>query len=670
MRSERGPDPAELSTTELLEHGRDAVVRHAWVDGIEALVAADARQPLGAADLELLGSALWWAGRPDEAGEVLERAFEEHVGGGHKTEAALVALRLAYEAFRGLARPIAGGWVARAGHLLEDDPDSPAHAWFPVFWSAEALAAGRYAEGIELADTAMDIARRLGNTDALYEAMSFRGMGTVWTGDTRKGLALIDEAAAAASSGQLDLRTASDIYCHTISACRSIGDLGRASQWADEGERFMRRHAVGGYPGICRIHRAEIKMLHGQWPEAEQEARKASEELLRYRLLDGVGQAHYQVGEVRLRMGDLAAAAEAFDRAYEYGHDAQPGMALLQLARGEVADARRSIDRALATAAGTGGVEDRTARARLLPARVDIALADGDFEAARTAVEELEALATQYQQPLFEAGALTARGELLLGEQKAAEASPVLGRSWRLWLTSDLPYESARARLRYSEALAAEGDDAMARRDLMAARAAFERLGATADLTRIDRLLGAADRSSGSAPATRTTVTRTFMFTDIVTSTDLVGVIGDAAWRDLLDWHDRELRATFGRHSGQEVTHTGDGFFVAFEDAVSGIECAVDIQRRLARHRREHGFAPRVRIGLHAAEATRRGTNYAGGGVHLAARVGAAADGEEILVTRAVLDTASGSRHPHSEPRSVKLKGIRASVEVVTVDWR
>ncbi len=152
----------------------------------------------------------------------------------------------------------------------------------------------------------------------------------------------------------------------------------------------MHREAIGGYPGICRIHRAEIKMLHGQWSEAEQEARQAGEELQRYRLLDGVGYAHYQVGEVRLRMGDLDAAAEAFDRAYEYGHDAQPGLALLQLARGEVADARRSIDRALTAAAGANGVADRATRGRLLPAQVDIALAAGDLEAARQAVEELE----------------------------------------------------------------------------------------------------------------------------------------------------------------------------------------------------------------------------------------------------------------------------------------
>ena len=66
-------------------------------------------------------------------------------------------------------------------------------------------------------------------------------------------------------------------------------------------------------------------MLRGRWPEAEQEARHARGELERFRLMDSVGFAHYEVGEVRLRMGDLTAAAEAFDRAYEYGHEAQPG---------------------------------------------------------------------------------------------------------------------------------------------------------------------------------------------------------------------------------------------------------------------------------------------------------------------------------------------------------
>ena len=81
------------------------------------------------------------------------------------------------------------------------------------------------------------------------------------------------------------------------------------------------------------------------------------------------------------------------------------------------------------------------------------------------------------------------------------------------------------------------------------------------------------------------------MFTDIVTSTDLIGLIGDDAWSELLRWHDRELRAAFAAHRGNEVNHTGDGFFVAFDHAVDAVESAVDIQRRLARHRRDSAHA-------------------------------------------------------------------------------
>jgi class 3 adenylate cyclase len=654
--------------TEILEGGRDAVSRHAWTEAIEALTAVDRDGGLAPADLELLAAASWWSGHPDEATEAYERAFAAYAKDGRDIDAARVALTLAYEAFRGLAGPVGGGWLARAERLLEGQPESPIHAWLGVFHALAALMATRLDDGIELAGQAMELARRQGNSDAMYLAMSLKGMGELFKGNLPAGQALIDEAAAAASTGQLDLRIASDIYCNTIAACRNIGDLGRASEWAVEGERFMIREGAGGYPGICRIHRAEIKMLRGQWSEAEQEARKASEELLRYRLLDAVGYAHYQVGEVRLRMGDLEAAAEAFDRAYEYGHDAQPGLALLQLARGEVADARRSIDRALATAAGAQGVADRATRGRLLPAQVDIAIAAGDLESAGQAVEELESIAGDYDRPLFRAGALTARGELLLGQDKASEASPVLGQSWRLWQTSNLPYESARARLHYAAALAAEGDPAMARRDLLAARAAFERLGATLDLARVDALLGEGSATGSARQADR--VTKTFMFTDIVTSTDLVGLIGDDAWSEVLAWHDRELRSSFAQHGGEEVTHTGDGFFVAFERPADGIECAVDIQRRLARHRREHGFAPWVRIGLHAAEATRQGRNYTGQGVHVAARVGAAAAKEEIVVSSVVVASAGPLRFGLSEPRSVALKGVREPVQVQAVEWR
>jgi len=146
--------------------------------------------------------------------------------------------------------------------------------------------------------------------------------------------------------------------------------------------------------------------------------------------------------------------------------------------------------------------------------------------------------------------------------------------------------------------------------------------------------------------------------------------VGDEAWAELLSWHNRELRSAFASHRGEEVKSTGDGFLVTFDKAAEAIECAMDIQRRLSRHRREHGFAPSVRIGLHAAAATRDGRDYGGRGVHIAARVSSAAEGQEILVTSEVLEQARPTQFRASEPRALTLKGIRETVEVRAIDWR
>ncbi|TMK87211.1 MAG: hypothetical protein E6G44_00705, partial [Actinobacteria bacterium] len=102
-------------------------------------------------------------------------------------------------------------------------------------------------------------------------------------------------------------------------------------------------------------------------------------------------------------------------------------------------------------------------------------------------------------------------------------------------------------------------------------------------------------------------VQKTFMFTDIVKSTNLVEALGDEAWQGVLRWHDDTLRSQFAAHRGDEVTATGDGFFVAFESPDEALACAVAIQRQLAAHRKTAGFAPPVRIGVHAAGATQVG---------------------------------------------------------------
>jgi class 3 adenylate cyclase len=212
----------------------------------------------------------------------------------------------------------------------------------------------------------------------------------------------------------------------------------------------------------------------------------------------------------------------------------------------------------------------------------------------------------------------------------------------------------------------AGGEPALARMELGAARTIFDRLGAAPDLRRVDELLHVLEPASEP----RERVTKTFMFTDIVTSTDLIGLIGDNAWESLLAWHDRELRAAFASHRGVEVNHTGDGFFVSFESVADGIEAAVAIQRRLAEHRRDHGFAPSIRIGLHIAEASVDGGDYRGHGVHLAARVAAVAGPEEIVISHDAVEAGDTLRFPLSESRTVELKGIKHPVQVHLVGWR
>jgi class 3 adenylate cyclase len=146
-----------------------------------------------------------------------------------------------------------------------------------------------------------------------------------------------------------------------------------------------------------------------------------------------------------------------------------------------------------------------------------------------------------------------------------------------------------------------------------------------------------------------------------------VSAMGDEAWVAVLNWHAETLRALFAAHQGEELRATGDGFFVAFETPDAALACAVAIQRKLAEHRKAHGFAPQVRIGVHASGVTQLGGEFQGKGIHEAARVAALAEGGEILTTR---ETAAGTRHPASTPRAVALKGLAETVEVVSVDWR
>ena len=157
------------------------------------------------------------------------------------------------------------------------------------------------------------------------------------------------------------------------------------------------------------------------------------------------------------------------------------------------------------------------------------------------------------------------------------------------------------------------------------------------------------------------------MFTDIVGSTNLAEALGNEFWERLLRWHDDTLRDLVKKSGGEIVNSTGDGFFAAFAGARQGIDCAVAVQRALKEYRRSSGTTLSVRVGLHTAEANRRGDDYSGMAVHVAARVAALAGGEEILASSETL--AEAGEVATAEPREAAVKGVTAPILVASVTW-
>jgi class 3 adenylate cyclase len=638
-----------------LQEGREAAARHAWKEAFDLLTQADAGDPLGPNDLATLGEAAWWIGKNEACIRARERAFAAYLDGGDQAAAAGMAITLARDHRVRLESGIARGWILRAERLLANQPESAARGWLLRMHAQQAASESDTERALELTREALDVGMRVGDRDLQAIALHDQGEYLVRLGRIDEGLAMADEATVAAVGGELGPWATGVVYCNTISLSDALADYRRAGEWTEASIRWCERQSIAGFPGICRVHRADVIRLRGHWVEAEREARQACSELEDSGLLMYAGEGFYEVGVIRLRMGDLEAAEDAFRQAHQKGRDPQPGLALLRLAQGRVEAAQAAIRRAV------DETTIRLDRAKLLPAAVEIAVTAGDLQFARAGTDELDSIAEEFRSPALHAEAAMCRGSVEMAEGNPASACRSLKRSWQLWQEVDAPYEAARARMLLGAAYRAQGDEEAAVLELQAARAAFERLGAALDLRHVAELL------AGAAPAAR--VTRTFMFTDIVRSTNLVEAIGDEAWEDLLRWHDRTLRGLIAEHGGEEIDHAGDGFFVAFDSAEAAADCAMAIQRTLAEHRRSHGFSPQVRIGLHAAEATQLAGDYRGKGVHVAARVGALAEAGEILATRETVSGDAG-RLSICDPRAVTLKGISEPVEVVTVEWQ
>jgi class 3 adenylate cyclase len=629
-----------------VEEGRDHLRHGRWKEGYQALV--EAVDSLGGEDLEQLAWAAYFTTEAGQAVPLLERAFARYLADGNNTRAAFIAVQLAHEygSVR-LQQAIGSGWMARASRLLEGEPEGIAHGYAALQRGLDATKRNDWEAVRDAGAEAERIGREHSDMGLELRGRQRRAVALIYLGEVEEGRLLLNEVNAAAYAGGIGPYDTVVIYCNAIGTCRDVAAFDEASQWTERADMFCSEHSIDAFPGVCRVNRAEVMRFEGNFEAAERAATEATQMLATWApRIAAFG--HAEVGEARLRLGDLAKAEEAFDQADALGHDPEPGRSMLLLARDKPAAAFASIRRALTDDLSPIG------QARLLPAFVEIAVAAGEIEAASSAAGRLTQVAEVYDTAALRASAACAEGMVLLAQGDADGAIRDLRKALRLWQETNARYEAARCRVLLARAYRAAGDEHGAMQELAQAGSAFDQLGARLDAEKVDELLG---REVGR------TVTRTFSFTDIVDSTRHLEREGDAKWQSLLALHDRVVRMHTAAAGGAVVDHTGDGFFLAFEDAASAIAAAAAIQREVSAT-----FRFEIRIGIHEAEAIQIGENYRGKGVHTAARIGALATGEEIVASASTVASLEGLRL--GEPRSEQLKGIAEPVEVVSIDWR
>ena len=404
------------------------------------------------------------------------------------------------------------------------------------------------------------------------------------------------------------------------------GRLPEAAQLLDRVSRLYRDSGQLLKVATPQVTRAVTLAIMGRLDEAARDAEEAVE------LERSLGQREGEAGALGLQSMVLSAL-------------------------GRVRDAREAAELALAMNRELGQREGTAESWVALSLAHEAA---GDREGAQAAAEQALELATDM--PLV---ASRAAGQLASLSMARGDLASAEGYATRC-LAQGVPLWSYEGHLVLAEVALARREPDAETRAARALAAATEGGWLLSSARR--RLEGLVAEAARMAPImVRKRARRTFMFTDIVGSTGLVEMLGDEAWDDLLRWHDETLRSLFAAYGGEEVNRLGDGFFVAFDRAAAAVKCGVEIQRSLAQHRREHGFSPPVRIGLHEAVATVQEGDYQGKGVHMAARLGALAQGGEILASRTVIEHLEDVKVADS--RRVKLRGFSEPIQVEAIDW-
>ena len=462
-----------------------------WADAFEELSEAHREARLQVEDLERLAVAAYMVGKDDDCEEAWTAAHNAWLRRGKAERAARCAFWQALGLFfRGDLAP-AMGWVGRGGRLLEDGShDCVEQAWLRMLTALPLLFDGDVAVHASYVE-AGEIAGRFGDADATMFARLCQGYSLILQGRTSEGTALLDEVMVSVTADEVAPMLAGIAYCQVIALCHAVFDRRRAREWTEALTRWCDSQPdLVPFRGNCLVHRCEIFQLQGAWTVALDSARRACDWLAGPPPWDALGSAYYQLAEIQRLRGEVAEAEESYRRAGLAGRDPQPGMSLLRLAQGRVDLAVAAIRRTLDES------QDPSARARLLPACVEVFIEAQDIAGARAATGELAEIAGQLDTPYLTALATYASGAVLLAERDPGAALTALRSAHRSWLDLEAPHEAARSRVLIGVACRELGDDASAELEFDAARGVLEELSARPDLERLARLTGSSPEGS------------------------------------------------------------------------------------------------------------------------------------------------------------------------------
>lgn len=491
-RTDDGDTGADLlaTGTAALTSGDWMLARRSFEEALDERESAEAHDGLS--------EALYWLNELTGALRHRERAYIEFRRSGDRCGAARAAMWLGqvYLLLDGNSAAF-NGWMARAERLLDQAGRCVELGWLEIYrqaWSSNPATVEQAAR------KAIAIARQYDDVDLESVALAFLGLALVSSGKVPEGMISLDEAMAAATSGELKSFSAIGIiYCTLLTACRRVADLKRAEQWCRVMDDFIQRNHGTSFSATCRTFYGDVLAASGRWPEAEQVllgALRTFDESYRAMRVDTL----VALANLRIRQGRLDEAFQLLHGYEDHPQAAHP-ISILYLARGEPALAEATLQRRLRQL----GFDATLESAPFLALLVDAQLAQLDIDGARATTDQLASMARSSDSAAIRGAAelATAQVSMAAGEDPVAH----LEASFDHFGRAAMPLEQAHAQLLLAQTMAEHNSD-LAASEASAALGTFQRLGAARDVDAAHHLLRQLGSQARVGPRSYDTLTR------------------------------------------------------------------------------------------------------------------------------------------------------------------